>query len=1280
MDRTCVDSAIEQLSKLLTLPRLTSTTMEIQVKALLLDLRFVKMFFCCLTTFKPADDQETMMVASMELTTARATLEAAGCKLYQAGFFASFGLDIQDWETLVSDLLQIVEHLKPEVREICLDVLVHHSGNSNSKPSCTNEETLDFVDSILLNLKRLSLIVNNNNNMVPDLKKQMEALEEKLKFTRDFLDFTERRCGRSNDRLEDLFTIFQAWTKNAAFLSLMYWVELDIMDQNMAHQMNTVLSDSLQEIMRCTPRVIQMYLGLLKASKTSREDILPVGEILARFVSFLPLENLVDSVEGDDIAIFRTGLIFLISFLMDLPKELQKGAARRNESLKLIEVARRNAFLKQIEAAIYKVASLISMGGDSFVPTCLEKMHKIMTQVKKHHFQMPKSSASNCPKTDGMGFVCSILINLEEIMKSNATNFFLFAKHIVGAIHRELHALWLLQKGITHLQNGYQYKKLRSLLAQTINVAYRAEHVVRSRSVVDRPIWYHLMCLSDVLEEIKIIKTAVGKIRREVQTSKKISFCAQTSINCTQLSSRTNASNVDEVAFPLTDEADAIINLLMRGSLGLSIVSVVGMPGVGKTTLAKAAYNNLSVKMRFHKLAWCSVSDGTQRSGDLLLDILKCTNPVKAKTDEDLALEVRRSLLKERYLIVLDDIWEIGAWDAIKLSLPNDKNGSRILLTSQNHNLGLQTGLPHNVYPLSVLNDERSWKLLEKMLFHNHGCPPHLLGVGQKIASNCKGLPLALAASAVLLRREEQNLDRWGRIEESSNPGIAGKGFMDILELSYKRLPDHLKPCFLYFGSLQAGKEVSAQKLILLWIAEGFIQKAAIGSIGSLEVLGRDYLIELIDHSLVDVTKRSSDGGIKACRVNELLHSFCVEKAQEENFLHVDWSDRSDLSHGSSTRTMHYPYRLCIRSKWETFMQPKPIGRHLYSLLACSKISRHQSYLRSVAFEHFHSFKLLYILNLEGIYLDISFPQEIMSIVHLRHLAIRGSFTRIPSSIANLWNLRSLVVKGVRSLISLPEVILKMKSLKHVKISEKAVISLGDHELEDSSLQVNYIKTFSTLALHHVADSENLLRKLTGLQKLRCVVSGSQLYSNNKVQFPASAYLKDLQSLTLSTLDYEGLVSCSWLHNQFQTFNFPSTLKKLTLYRLGLPWRGISMIMQLENLEVLKLREQAFMGNRWHMKLGKEEFRNLKFLELSNLDIRQWRGSDIDPFPCLEGLVVKDCHRLLEVPLCLGRTATLQMIELRQCSDSVKKLAKDILEEQVGYWGNNELKLLILDS
>lgn len=121
------------------------------------------------------------------------------------------------------------------------------------------------------------------------------------------------------------------------------------------------------------------------------------------------------------------------------------------------------------------------------------------------------------------------------------------------------------------------------------------------------------------------------------------------------------------------------------------------------------------------------------------------------------------------------------------------------------------------------------------------------------------------------------------------------------------------------------------------------------------------------------------------------------------------------------------------------------------------------------------------------------------------------------------------------------------------------------------------------------------------------------------------------------------------------------------------------MIRQLDNLEVLKLREQAFMGNRWHMKLGKEEFRNLKFLELSNLDIRQWRGSNIDPFPCLEGLVVQDCYRLLEVPLCLGRTTTLQMIELRQCSDSVKKLAKDIVEEQEN-WGNNELKLLILDS
>ncbi|CDP00758.1 unnamed protein product [Coffea canephora] len=1230
------------LSKLLALSRLTSTNMENQIKGLLLELKFVKMFFCCLETFTAADDQETMRDGSIELKRAQATLEAASSELYQAGFFASFGLDIEDWQTLVSNLLQIVKGFKPEVRNICSGVVVNHSRNSKSKLSYTNEEILEFTDSILVNLERLLSVVTGEN-IVPDVKKQMEALADKLKFTRDFLDFTIKRRGRSYDELEDFLTMFHAWTKTAACLSLLYWVEVDSTDENMAHWMNAMLSARVQEIMPSTPSDVQMYLGLLKSSKISRGDALLVDDIIARFVGFLPLENLVDCVERDDIVAVRDGLIFLISFLMDAPKESQSGAARRTVFLKPIEAARRKAFLRKIEAAISKLTNLIFLRDNSFIPWFLEKILKIMIQAKKHHVRMPKSSASNCPKTDGRGFVHSLLINLEEMMKSNAANFILFAKHKVAAIHRELHSLSLMLKDIMDLQNEHKSQELNGFWAQTIDVAYRAEGVIRSCSIVDRPIWYHLICLSDVLEGIKVIKTTVEKkVKREEHTSSNRSSTssAETSVNRIPLSSRTYSFGSYEV-LGFNDEADAVINLLKRGSNELSVVSIVGMPGVGKTTLARIAYNDPSVQLHFHKLAWCPVSE-TYRSRDLLLDIVNCITSVEDvdlydMSDEDLTDLIRKSLLRQRYLVVIDDIWEMGAWDSIRQSLPRDRNGSRIVLTSQNHNLALQTGLAYNTHLLSPFTDEKSWKYLEEMLFHTHGCPDNLLDVAKKIARKCKGLPLAIVAILALLQKEERNLDIWGRIEENSNPGIASKGYREILERSYKHLPDHLKPCFLYFGAFQAGKAISAQKLTLLWVAEGFIRTTEMGRMESLEVLAKDYLMELINRSLVDVTERSSDGGIKACRLNDLLHDFCLEKAQEDKFLHIDWSD---ISHGSSSRVKHYPYRLSIHSKWETFGKPKPVGQYLYSLLVSSEIRRNQSYLKSVAFQYFHSFKLLHILNLEGIYLDLSFPEVIISMVHLRYLAIQGSFTAIPSSIANLWNLRSIAVKGLQPLICLPKTIWTMRNLKHVHVSENAVISLDDLELEYSSMLVSNMKTFSTLALHHVADPEKVLRRLSGLQKLKS--------------------------------------SCSWTQNQFHTFAFPSTLKKLTVYKLGLPWRAMSIIRQLPKLEVLKLREEAFRGKRWDMTPEEEEFCNLKYLELSNLNLRQWSVA-YDPFPCLEQLVVGDCYRLVEIPHCFERVTTLQMIELCRCSDRVKSSAEVILKEQRD-WGNYELELLISDS
>ena len=203
---------------------------------------------------------------------------------------------------------------------------------------------------------------------------------------------------------------------------------------------------------------------------------------------------------------------------------------------------------------------------------------------------------------------------------------------------------------------------------------------------------------------------------------------------------------------------------------------------------------------------------------------------------------------------------------------------------------------------------------------------------------------------------------------------------------------------------------------------------------------------------------------------------------------------------------------------------------------------------------------------------------------------------------------------------------------------------------------------------------EKLLRRFRRLRKLKCEIVESKKCRRKGIQFPALASLEDLESLKMSTNASHDQGFYSWMRIQFQAFNFPTKLKKLTLSKLGLPWTAISTIGELLDLEVLKLREGAFRGQRWDV--GDDEFLELKFLELSNMDVVLWKAS-YKPFPKLEQLVIENCSELEEIPFNFGEIEGLKLIQLRRCSYDVEDSAQQILQEQRDS-GNPEFDVLIL--
>ncbi|XP_022871208.1 putative late blight resistance protein homolog R1B-17 [Olea europaea var. sylvestris] len=268
--------------------------------------------------------------------------------------------------------------------------------------------------------------------------------------------------------------------------------------------------------------------------------------------------------------------------------------------------------------------------------------------------------------------------------------------------------------------------------------------------------------------------------------------------------------------------ANEILEQLVRGLDHLQIISIFAMPGLGKITLANKLYKDPSIVNHFDKRSWCVVSQ-TYKKKILLIEILSSMDPDKRETfiymkEESLGKKLYKTLKELRYLIVMDDIWDINVWKDLKRYFPNDKTGSIILFTTRYKEVGSEAS-PHSVInALSFLSDAECWKLLKRKMFEDKNCPQEFLNIGKKIAISCHGLPLAVVGIAAVLANMKKKEHLWQEVARNLSSHISDNPnkFMKILELIYEHLPNHLKQCFLYFGAFEEDEEIPIQKLISL--------------------------------------------------------------------------------------------------------------------------------------------------------------------------------------------------------------------------------------------------------------------------------------------------------------------------------------------------------------------------------------------------------------------------------------------------------------------------------
>ncbi|XP_058114247.1 probable disease resistance protein At1g58602 [Magnolia sinica] len=823
-------------------------------------------------------------------------------------------------------------------------------------------------------------------------------------------------------------------------------------------------------------------------------------------------------------------------------------------------------------------------------------------------------------------------------------------------------------------------ERVKSWVRNVRDVAYYAEDVIdtfvfkispsRQRGRIRRYVFIfnELIALHKVGLEIERIKNKIHMI-----SESRLAYGIE-NIGQGALTSSSSLSLQDwRLTSPLAQEPDFVgfekdleilVDRLIEGERRC-VVSVVGMGGLGKATLTKNVYNDSRVKTHFDSCAWISVS---QEYGvrDLLQNIINCymvlseeeLKKVEKMNVFQLRHKISEYLQEKRYLMVLDDTWTIEAWDSLKDAFPDMKNGSRVMITTRNKDVALHADARSTPYELQFLGTNECWELLCRKTFpgQDTGCPQDLEQLGREIVAKCHGLPLAIVVIGGLFSRKEPW--EWETVHKSiSWQFVEGQPQISrIFSLSYRNLPYYLKPRFLYLGIFPEDYEFRAKKLIQLWAAEGLLQQRGNET---LEEVGNDCLKELIQRSMIQLVKRRSSGGIKSCRIHDLLRDLSISEAKEDKLLQVHHENMNAFSTSTACRLAihHNVLREYTSLKSST---PRLRSVFIYTQVIDRLEGKQEKFL-------YRGFKLLRVLDLHNVGIK-KLPNEIGVLIHLRYFGCtKTNLERLPYSIGNLHNLQILTVTTYNYVLIIPSAVEKMQQLRHVQVKSLyggyGVIEGHPHLDQIINLQtLSYVKAgkwmyaclgmltdlrklgieFDYIGREYVDIFYESIVKLNCLESL--MVRGRHLPS----KFPFRSLLK------LSKLFLEGELDMLPEYTEF-----PTNLTKLTLKYSRLKQDPLASLEKLRNLRILRVDGSFAAFTRVEMACSAQQFPRLESLHLERLyGLEEWRVEE-GAMPILLLLRIDKSPQWKKLPEGLQYVTTLKILEFWSMPDEFKERLRE---------------------